>query len=398
MGLWSWTTSVITDTGGGYEPVPVGLERNPGAVVELGAENPPDVPLYVLRVGLRSGFGRTQAGLPVYRRENPSPHPVLKEIYSCEVAGKALEAANVYALRDKVQRQLDMIAPAHQLPLCYFRAPRFDYSLPVYEEGSHLICPILTGPKIKADDLAHLRTPVVRHLHTAGYLGDDEQPEVMVVRPSDLRLLPPAAVICSLDDPELWLPTVEGSSEAGPVIGLLSHPAALQTGERRRRAPADDAPPPSAPDITGLIRYVGGEMAVRKRLVNPWALYASEVRPEIWARTEELTDATGHTLSCRIEGGEPLQVPVRHTAAGEVVAGIQERGISVFLAGDLDALTATVGRYLAARGFLRHPDDLRQEEIRERPPEALDPDTIWTGQELDRTTQSEIEDREVHET
>jgi hypothetical protein len=410
MGIWSWTRNVIIDTGGGQEPVPVGLERNPGAVVELGAENPPDVPLYVLRVGLESGFGRTQAGLPVYRRENPSPHPVLKEIYSCEVAGKNLEAANVYALRGKVQRQLDTIAPAHQLPLCYFRAPRFDYSLPVYEEGSHLVCPVLTGPKIKADDLAHLREPVVRHLRTAGYLADDEEPEVLVVRPSDLRLLPPAAVICSLDDPGLWLPTVEGTSEAGPVIGLLSHPAALQSGERRRRPLAEDGPPPSAPDVSGLIRYVGGEMAVRKRLLNPWALYASEVRPEIWARTEELTDPTGHTLFGHMEGGESLSVPVRHTAAGEVVAGIQERGISVFLAGDLDGLTATVGRYLVAAGFLRHPGDLRPEEVREAPAEALDPDSIWTGEprgmevasapgateELDRPTQSEIEDREVH--
>ena len=91
--------------------MPIDIERNPGAVVELGAENPPDVPLYVLRVGVRGGFGRTRAGLPVYRRENPSPHPMLKEIYQCEVAGKVLEAANIYALRAKVQRQLEVIAP-----------------------------------------------------------------------------------------------------------------------------------------------------------------------------------------------------------------------------------------------------------------------------------------------
>jgi hypothetical protein len=407
MGIWSWTRNVITDTGGGQEPVPVGLERNPGAVVELGAENPPDVPLYVLRVGLESGFGRTQAGLPVYRRENPSPHPVLKEIYSCEVAGKNLEAANVYALRDKVQGQLDTIAPAHQLPLCYFRAPRFDYSLPVYEEGSHLVCPVLTGPKIKADDLAHLRHPVVRHLHTTGYLADDEEPEVLVVRPSDLRLLPPAAVICSLDDPGLWLPTVEGTSEAGPVIGLLTHPAALQSGERRRRPLAEDGPPPSAPDVTGLIRYIGGEMAVRKRLLNPWALYASEVRPEIWARTEELTDPTDRTLSAHLEGGTPLEVPVRHTVAGEAVGALRDAGIAVFVAGDHDALAAVIGRYLVEHGFLRDHGDLRPEVVAEAPSERLDPDSIWSGEPPDFALQpaeeassepQTHEDREVETT
>src|SRR5919198_4533602 len=137
MSLWAWTKRVVTDQTGGIEPVAIDIERNPGAVVELGAENPPDVPLYVLRVGLRGGFtGETRAGLPVYRRENPAPHPILKEIYQCEVAGKLLEAANIYALRAKVQRQLEVIAPARSLPLCYFRAARYDYSLGVYEEGS----------------------------------------------------------------------------------------------------------------------------------------------------------------------------------------------------------------------------------------------------------------------
>jgi hypothetical protein len=406
MTLWSWTKGVITDQTGGAEPVPVGLERNPGAVVELGAENPPGVPLYVLRVGLESGFGGTQAGLPVYRRENPAAHPVLKEIYSVEVAGKVLEAANVYALRDKVQRQLEVIAPGHSLPLCYFRAPRFDYSLPIHEEGSRLVCPVLAGPKIKANGLDEIRELVVRHLHTAGYLAPEEEPEVLVVRPSDLRLVAPAAVVRSLDDERLWMPTVEGVSEQGPVVGLLSHPAELRS-EPRRRVGAAPEPPPSSPDVTGLLRRIGAEMAQRGRLLNPWALYAAEVRPEIWARTEEITDPTSSTLACHLESGERLEVPVRHTAAGELVAALQERGITVFLAGDLDALNASVGRHLAAAGFLRHVADLRPEAVREAPPEALDPDSIWTGQpdawegpgteleRLDSDTQTAIEDREV---
>ncbi|HYU60393.1 MAG TPA: hypothetical protein VEK39_06525 [Solirubrobacterales bacterium] len=410
MGLLSRTKQIVTDQTGGVEPVPIGLERNPGAVVELGADNPPDVPLYVLRVGLESGFGRTQAGLPVYRRDNPSPHPILKEIYRCEVAGKVLEAANVYALRDKVQRQLEMIAPGHSLPLCYFRAPRFDYSLPIHEAGSRVVCPVLAGPKIKADGLDEIREPVTRHLRSAGYLAPDEEPEVLVVRPSDLRLVPPAAVIRSLDDPSLWHPTVEGTSDDGPVVGLLAHPAELRYSGRRRPAAASEGPPLSAPDITGLLRQLGAEMVQRGRTRNPWALYATDVRMEIWARTEEVTDPTPNRLTCRMEGGESLEVPVRHTAAGELVAALQERGITVFLAGDLDALRASVGRYLTEAGFLRHPSDLRQEAIRERPAESLDPDSISTGEsldwghapgtelerlELDSDTQTAIEDREV---
>jgi hypothetical protein len=379
LSLWSWTKRVVTDQTGGVEPVAIDIERNPGAVVELGAENPPDLPLYVLRVGVRGGFGRVLAGLPVFRRENPSPHPVLKEIYQCEVAGKVLEAANIYALREKVQRQLEVIAPARSLPLCYFRAPRYDYSLPVHEEGAHLVCPVLAGPKIKARSLAELRAPVIRHLLTAGYLMPDEEPDVLVLRPSDLRLVPPAAVIRCLDDPALWLPTVEGSSAEGPVVGLLAHPAELATETRIRRDSSAVAPPPSAPDITALLRYIGHEMAVRGRLVNPWALYATEVRPEIWARTEELTDGTNRTLTAHLVAGGSLQVPVRHTAAGEAVGAIRDQGIAVFLAGGPEALGDVIGRYLVAFGFLRDPADLRPELVGPAPPERLDPDSIWTG-------------------
>jgi hypothetical protein len=380
LSLWGFIKRTVTaETGGEPEPIPIGLERNPDAAIELGAENPPDVHLYLLRVGMRSGFGQTEATLPVYRRVNPSPHPVLKEIYFCEVAGTTLEAANVFALRAKVQQALEAIAPAHSLPLGYFRAARFDYSLPVYQEGNHLICPVLTGPSIKGRELADLRSPVTRWLRSAGYLAPEEEPEIEVVRPSDLRLVPPAAMIRSVEDPEIWMPTVEGTSADGPVIGLLAHPAVLRVAERRL-AGSDQAAPPSATDVTGLLRYLAAELAARGHLGDPWSLYASSVQPEIWARTEEVTDPTNRSLQSFIEGGSELRLPIRHTAAGEVCAALQEHGITVFLAGDDDALAATVGRYLAAAGFLRHREDIRVETRTPAPAESLDPDAIWTGE------------------
>ncbi|MGH2954988.1 MAG: hypothetical protein ACRDK9_13420 [Solirubrobacterales bacterium] len=385
MSAWGYIKQVVGDQTGGLEPVAVDLERNPGAVVELGAHNPPDVPLFLLRVGIEGGFGRTRAGLPVYRNENPSAHPVLKEIYHCEVAGKTLEAANIYALREKVRAQLEVIAPAHSLPLCYFRAPRYDYSLPVYEEGSKLVCPVLAGPKLRAEGLAELREPVVRHLRTSGYLSEDEEPEVLVVRPSDLRLVAPAAEIRCLDAPQLWIPTVEGASGEGPVVGLLSHPAELPPRFRIRRAPVVE-PPPSAPDVTGLLRYLGAELVREGRLLNPWTLYATVVRPEIWARTEELTDPSARVLSAHLEGGERIEIPIRHTAAGESVGALRDRdaGICVFLAGDDDALAAAAAGFLSRAGFLRDPADLRTEELRQAPAETLDPDSIWTQSETNQ--------------
>src|SRR5436189_201184 len=80
---------------------------------------------------------------------NTSPHPVLKEVHSCEVAGRTLEAANVHALGAKVEGMLAQLAPGGALPVCYFRAPAMDYELPVYEERGDFVSPVIGGPNLR---------------------------------------------------------------------------------------------------------------------------------------------------------------------------------------------------------------------------------------------------------
>ena len=156
MSLWSWMREVIAYQGE-HAPVPIRLERGP------------DGGDYVFRLGVRAGLGGQEtARLPIHHRMNEDPHPVLKEIYSCEVAGRTLEAANLFALRDKVAALLDSIAPARTLPLAYFRVPAMDYELPVYEDDGEIVSPVLSGPKLKAADLAGIRRAVCRYLTSAG--------------------------------------------------------------------------------------------------------------------------------------------------------------------------------------------------------------------------------------
>jgi hypothetical protein len=340
------------------QPVHVDLERNREAAVEMGARNPPDMPLYRFSLGVRAGFsGEAEACIPVYKRVNPHPHPVLKEIFYCEVAGTTLEAANVHALRKKVASMLETLAPAGSLPLAYFRVPELDYSLPVYEEGGKIICPVIAGPRLKAKDLATMRGHVYRYLFNAGYVSDQSHLEIQVVRPSDLRLVPPAAILSSLDDPELWFATVEGRSPEGLVIGLLGESTELEPQERERAGVQQVSAPPAATDVASLLRLVGNELVEAGRVEDPFALYAREVRPEIWSRTEAVTDDAGHRLECWLEGetDEPakLELPLRRTAAGELVTALEDQGICVFVAGAEAALAQKVGRYLSDQGFLR---------------------------------------------
>ena len=362
MGLlrntFNWFVRTVRETVP-HEPIPIELERNREAVVEMGAQNPPDMPLYRFRLGLRAGFtGEARATIPVFRRVNPNPHPVLKEIFYCEIAGTVVEAANIEALREKTSQILETLAPAKSLPLAYFRVPAVDYSLPVYEDDGRIVCPVIAGTKLKAKDLATMRGHVFRYLVTAGYVTDQSQIELRVLRPSDLRLVPPAATITSVEQAELWFPTVEGRSPEGIVIGVLGEGAELRAEERPRAGIESASGSPAATDVTALMRLIGTSLAESGRIGSPFDLHAAEVRPEIWARTERVTNDVGRRLTCWLEGEEAtkLELPLRRTAAGELVTALQDQGISVFVGADEPELANRVGRYLSRHGFLRWQD------------------------------------------
>jgi hypothetical protein len=87
----------------------------------------------------------------------------------------------------------------------------------------------------------------------------------------------------------------------------------------------------------------------------------------MWARTEQLTDDVGHRLVCWLEGDEPvrLELPLRRTAAGELLTALEDQGICVFLASEERLLAAKLGRYLSGHGFLRWEDTV--EVVAEQP-------------------------------
>jgi hypothetical protein len=346
--LFAWAARVIAERGE-HEPVPIHLERS--------SEH-----AYAFRLGVRAGFGGGEtARIPVGRRVNPAPHPVLKEIHYCEVAGRTLEAANVYALQGKVARALEAIAPGRTLPLCYFRAPAMDYELPVFEQGGWLTSPVLGGPRLRSHDLAGIRVQVCRYLESAGYVTHADEVTVGVVRPRDLRRVPPAAVFRSHTDPELWIPSVEGVSPDGPVIGVVGHAPRLRRGERRRKSagPRVDDAAPAAPDVVALIRYLQTELG-RAGESAAWGIYASEVRPEIWAAAEARTEEAGVRMVAHLtdDRSTRLELAVRRTGAGDLAVAIEDRGVNAFLAPDEDGLAAQVGHYLAGAGFLRSPAEV----------------------------------------
>jgi hypothetical protein len=381
VGLWGWIRDVIADRG---EELPVAID------LEHSGEG------YAFRLGVRAGFGGEEtARIPVYNRPNPDRHPILKEIHYCEVAGRTAEAANVYALKAKVAAMLDTLAPARTLPLAFFRAPTMDYELPVYEEDDEIVSPVIGARELKAPDLAGIRESVCRFLVSAGYVRDADEVEVGVLRPRDLRRVPPAAVFRSHLDPELWLPSVEGVSPDGPVVGLLGRAQRLRPAERRRAGagPAVEETPPAAPDIVALLRVVQAELARSRGTSDPATVYASEVRKEIWDAAEGRVEDTGQRLLSYLSDGEgsSLELAIHRTGAGDVTAALFDRCINVFLAPDENALASQVGRYLAAHDFLRFSEEVEIHSVEAPRAERLEAEDIWTHEGGGETVAEEVQ-------
>ena len=373
MSLWTWIRDTIAYQGEAT-PVPIHLERASDGG-------------YVFRLGVRAGFGGGEAArLPIHHRPNVAPHPVLKEIYSCEVAGQTLEAANLFALREKVGSVLETIAPARALPLAYFRVPAVDYSLPVYEDDGQIVSPILAGPKLKARDLAGIRRAVCRYLLSAGYVEDESEVAVGVLRPRDLRLVGPAAIFRSQSDEQFWLPTVEGVSAEGPVIGVLANAARLAVPERRRAGagPLAQDTAPADSDLMSLLRLLRADMSHRRDAEWLASLYASAVRPEIWESVEARTEDSGRRLVAYLtdDEGTRLELGVRRLQTGDLCAAFADTGINAFLADGEDALASMVGTHLHRSGFLRFPQEIEIHAAQAPRAERLDTEAIWTHEEV----------------
>jgi hypothetical protein len=373
VGLRTWVRDTIAYQGEAT-PVPIQLER----AGEGG---------YTFRLGVRAGFGGGEAArLPIHHRPNVAPHPVLKEIYSCEVAGQTLEAANLFALREKVGSVLETIAPARALPLAYFRVPAVDYSLPVYEDDGQIVSPILAGPKLKARDLAGIRRAVCRYLLSAGYVEDQSEVTVGVLRPRDLRLVEPAAIFRSQADPDLWLPTVEGVSAEGPVIGVLANAARLVEPERERAGAgvlAQDRAPADA-DVMSLLRRLRADMSMRQDPETLAGMYASEVRAEIWESVEARTADAGTRLVAYMTDDEAtrLELGIRRMPTGDVCAAFADPGINAFLARSEEELAPMVGTHLHRSGFLRFAQEIEIHPAEAPRAERLDTEAIWTHEEV----------------
>jgi hypothetical protein len=262
------------------------------------------------------------ARIPISRRPNPAPHPILKEIHACEVAGRTLEAHDGEALLERVGAALETIAPGGVLPLLWFRAPATGYEVAAYRDGGELACPVLgAGRRLRAPTVAGLRDEVTRHLVSSGQLHEDDELEVRLLRPADVRRVAPAAVLVS---PRSWLP-------------CLGADGAVETID-----PVGDAPL-RAPDVIEILR------AARERTGDE-DLHVTGADQAAWYAAAARSSDSGLRLTATGDGAA-LELEIRRLPAGELAVAVEDGGVSVFVAGGPEALAALVGARLAGSGL-----------------------------------------------
>jgi hypothetical protein len=110
-------------------------------------------------------------------------------------------------------------------------------------------------------------------------------------------------------------------------------------------------------------------------------LYASEVRPEIWAEASARCEVPHASLVAYMndEDVTRLELPVRRTGAGDMAAALEDRGITAFLAADENALARCVGRYLHSNDFLRFAEEVEIHAAEAPRPERLEAEEIRTS-------------------
>jgi hypothetical protein len=315
VGALSWARDVIADQGA-VDPIPIAVEDGTDGCF--------------LVAGVNGGATR----IAVDRRPNPAPHPILKEIHSCELAGRTLEAESPDALRRKAAAMLEALAPAGVLPLAYFRAPAAAYELPVYEDDGHIVAHAFGGTRSRARDLAGLRAHVARHLVSAGYVATEEDLQVGFVDRADLHLIEPAAVLRSVTDPDVWLPWADRGGPAEPRVDRLGVDASA-----------------AGNDVLSVLSWAAAELGIE-------GLYAAAVSPDAWLAAQRATTGAGIAIAAQLDRGEPvrLELPVLRTADGALATAVDCGGIDVFRAPSAEELAAMVGLRLEQCGFLASPE------------------------------------------
>ncbi|MCM8778547.1 MAG: hypothetical protein NC834_02005 [Candidatus Omnitrophica bacterium] len=163
----------------------VSLRKNPEY-----RETKEDLPRYFFEVNLDNVVPSGGASnIAVYWRPNPERHPILKEIYSCEIAGTVLEKGNLSALKKILPDFIEGLVNYKTLPYYYINIFG-EIRTPVYLVEKKLQVRFSDGAYFSGLDISSIYKKIIGHFISTRRIKQEEEIELGLLYWKELRLFP----------------------------------------------------------------------------------------------------------------------------------------------------------------------------------------------------------------
>jgi len=290
--------------------------------------------------------------IPVFWRLNPFSHILLKEIYTVEIAGAPIQKANLNALREDTLKAVLSLLRNSRLPRYAFVFNERRDMIFVYVAGRHLKARSATGPEFSAEDLGQLSRRLCDYLASAKRVQSGDEPSPHLLSWHDLRLYPPAFVVCG--EPDLYLPVF---FEPNAGRGKLT----LEYDETEFYETTGDKPEAEA--LLRIFEKVAHYLRSARRIADATDLCIELPDPRMWEET--LVDARYRLAYRDTSNGSIVKVQMPVTRKnGYLIAhhGNGTGGSTLFLSRELEDLKSRVGSRLQKKRVITHPEELVLEE------------------------------------
>jgi hypothetical protein len=260
--------------------------------------------------------------LEVFWRPNPG-HPILKEVYWVEVAGRRLEKGNLPALMQAMPEFLTGMGGFGTFPYYYLTYPQGE-PLPVYHSDGKLRLK-MNGSELSGYEIGEVWQKLGDGLLGKKVIRSREELEVHLLLWQDLSLYPTAL---ALKGGRHLIPLFQGEGQEilYDVIGAPTrflHPR----------------------DAFLLRREVAQSLVATRRLSSPYELGMQGVLPQVWQDLEGGASQTGLCLHYPTEKS-PVEMPV-YEVGGDFFALGTERKHRLYFGATPEELVPRVARELS---------------------------------------------------
>ena len=160
---------------------------------------------YFFELGLEAEAGGIRPQIPVFWKPNPFPHILMKEFYTCSIAGVPLEKGNLSALKRVVQESVAQLLKGEGIPSYYFLLRSSDEPIRVFRDRGQLNARPAEGPRFSAIDIHTLWERVSQYLVMMGRIAEASGLSTRLLSWYDLQLYPLVASLRT-DDASVWWP------------------------------------------------------------------------------------------------------------------------------------------------------------------------------------------------